>query len=85
MHCSDSENKLSKGLSFDTISSTGPNGGEHMSSYDEFSVLNRFSRAIAIIHYKPTEEDCAVIDKDQMYLCDSGGKFPGYNARDSPD
>ncbi|KAJ9098924.1 hypothetical protein QFC20_005839 [Naganishia adeliensis] len=49
------ENKLSKGLSFDTISSTGPNG--------------------AIIHYKPTEEDCAVIDKDQMYLCDSGGQY----------
>ncbi|KAJ9091009.1 hypothetical protein QFC19_009305 [Naganishia cerealis] len=49
------ENQLSKGLSFDTISSTGPNG--------------------AIIHYKPTEEDCAVIDKDQMYLCDSGGQY----------
>lgn len=29
----------------------------------------------AIIHYKPTEEDCAVIDKDQMYLCDSGGGY----------
>ncbi|KAJ9093865.1 hypothetical protein QFC21_006238 [Naganishia friedmannii] len=50
-----SENQLSMGLSFDTISSTGPNG--------------------AIIHYSPTEEDCAVIDKDQMYLCDSGGQY----------
>lgn len=30
---------------------------------------------IAIIHYKPTEEDCAVIDRSQMYLCDSGGRF----------
>ncbi|KAJ9114052.1 hypothetical protein QFC22_005872 [Naganishia vaughanmartiniae] len=50
-----SENQLSMGLSFDTISSTGPNG--------------------AIIHYSPTKENCAVIDKDQMYLCDSGGQY----------
>ncbi|KAJ3057386.1 hypothetical protein HK097_007565 [Rhizophlyctis rosea] len=43
------------GLSFDTISSTGPNG--------------------AIIHYKPEKETCALIDVNQIYLCDSGGQY----------
>jgi Xaa-Pro aminopeptidase len=44
-----------RGLSFDTISSTGPNG--------------------AIIHYQPTKEGSAVIDKNKIYLCDSGAQF----------
>lgn len=43
------------GLSFPTISSTGPNA--------------------AIIHYKPSPTDCAVIERDQIYLCDSGAQF----------
>ncbi|RKP22752.1 peptidase M24, structural domain-containing protein [Syncephalis pseudoplumigaleata] len=43
------------GLSFDTISGSGPNG--------------------AIIHYKPDPETCAVVKRDQMYLCDSGGQY----------
>ncbi|KAG5645493.1 hypothetical protein DXG03_005901 [Asterophora parasitica] len=46
---------LFSGLSFDTISSTGPNG--------------------AIIHYSPDPNDCAIIKKDQIYLCDSGAQF----------
>jgi len=50
-----SELDLFRGLSFTTISSTGPNG--------------------AIIHYSPDSQDCAVIKKDQMYLCDSGAQF----------
>ncbi|KAJ3748053.1 putative Xaa-Pro aminopeptidase P [Lentinula detonsa] len=50
-----SELPLFKGLSFDTISSTGPNG--------------------AIIHYSPDPKDCAVIERDQIYLCDSGAQF----------
>ena len=44
-----------KGLSFPTISSTGPNA--------------------AIIHYQPSPTDSAVVDKDQVYLCDSGAQF----------
>ena len=44
-----------KGLSFPTISSTGPNA--------------------AIIHYQPSPTDSAVVDKDQIYLCDSGAQF----------
>ena len=27
----------------------------------------------AIIHYSPDPNDCAIIQKDQIYLCDSGG------------
>lgn len=43
------------GLSFDTISSTGPNA--------------------AVIHYKPEPGNCSVIDKNQVYLCDSGAQY----------
>uniref|UniRef100_A0A8H7XM06 Xaa-Pro aminopeptidase P n=1 Tax=Psilocybe cubensis TaxID=181762 RepID=A0A8H7XM06_PSICU len=50
-----SELDLFKGLSFTTISSTGPNG--------------------AIIHYSPDPNDCDIIKKDQIYLCDSGGQY----------
>ena len=42
-------------LSFDTISSSGPNG--------------------AIIHYKPEKGTCLVIDKNDIYLCDSGAQY----------
>ncbi|KAI0030247.1 Creatinase/aminopeptidase [Vararia minispora EC-137] len=44
-----------RGLSFTTISATGPNG--------------------AIVHYAPDPEDCAVVSRDAVYLCDSGGQF----------
>ncbi|KAI0646631.1 Creatinase/aminopeptidase [Trametes meyenii] len=50
-----SEQDLFKGLSFPTISATGPNG--------------------AIIHYDPDPNDCAIVRKDQIYLCDSGAQF----------
>ncbi|GAA6014774.1 hypothetical protein JCM11491_001978 [Sporobolomyces phaffii] len=46
---------LFKGLSFTTISSTGPNA--------------------AIIHYSPSETESRVIDKNEIYLCDSGAQF----------
>ncbi|KAI0253354.1 Creatinase/aminopeptidase [Lactifluus subvellereus] len=29
----------------------------------------------AIIHYSPDPHDCAIIRKDQIYLCDSGGQY----------
>ncbi|KAI0674634.1 Creatinase/aminopeptidase [Trametes maxima] len=50
-----SEQDLFRGLSFPTISATGPNG--------------------AIIHYDPDPNDCAIVRKDQIYLCDSGAQF----------
>ncbi|OAX39695.1 Creatinase/aminopeptidase [Rhizopogon vinicolor AM-OR11-026] len=50
-----SELDLFRGLSFTTISSTGPNA--------------------AIIHYSPDSADCAIVRKDQIYLCDSGGQY----------
>nr|XP_018266415.1 xaa-Pro aminopeptidase [Kwoniella dejecticola CBS 10117]OBR88573.1 xaa-Pro aminopeptidase [Kwoniella dejecticola CBS 10117] len=49
------ENQWFMGLSFETISSTGPNA--------------------AIIHYAPPKEGSAVIDKNKMYLCDSGAQY----------
>ncbi|KAI9061629.1 Creatinase/aminopeptidase [Trametes sanguinea] len=50
-----SELDLFKGLSFPTISATGPNG--------------------AIVHYDPDPNDCAIVKKEQVYLCDSGGQY----------
>lgn len=44
-----------RGLSFPSISSTGPNG--------------------AIIHYSPDPVNSAVIDPNEIYLCDSGAQF----------
>ncbi len=44
-----------KGLSFTTISSTGPNG--------------------AIIHYSPNAATCPAIEREAIYLCDSGAHF----------
>lgn len=43
------------GLSFDTISSTGPNA--------------------AVIHYKPERGNCATVDPNAIYLCDSGAQY----------
>ncbi|KAI9147909.1 Xaa-Pro aminopeptidase P [Paramyrothecium foliicola] len=43
------------GLSFPTISSTGPNA--------------------AVIHYGPERGNCAVIDPEHIYLCDSGAQY----------
>ena len=43
------------GLSFDTISSSGPNA--------------------AVIHYKPQRGNCSTIDRNAIYLCDSGCQY----------
>lgn len=56
------------GLSFDTISSTGPNAGESARYWDQLS-------RVAVIHYSPPKFDSTVIDPNAMYLCDSGGEF----------
>lgn len=50
-----SRQKHFMGLSFDTISSSGPNG--------------------AIIHYKPTKDNCRTINPSEVYLVDSGAQF----------
>ncbi|KFA52870.1 hypothetical protein S40293_00966 [Stachybotrys chartarum IBT 40293] len=58
------------GLSFPTISSTGPKG-----------CLMRGCRAdtehssAAIIHYGPQRGSCSVIDPAAIYLCDSGAQY----------
>lgn len=63
---------LFQGLSFTTISSTGPNGGELFEAEFDFLDSERFE---AIIHYSPDPNDCDIIKKEQVYLCDSGGTF----------
>lgn len=50
-----SQNEHYRGLSFETISSSGPNG--------------------AIIHYAPKRDNCRALDRDEMYLCDSGAQY----------
>lgn len=63
---------LYRGLSFTTISSTGPNGG--MRNFPSFPNYEAQQSTIAIIHYSPDPNDCAIVKKDQVYLCDSGGQ-----------
>ena len=43
------------GLSFPTISSSGPNG--------------------AIIHYRPEEETARTLNREELYLVDSGAQY----------
>lgn len=60
-----SELDLFRGLSFDTISSAGPNGGTF--SFDSGTLpLLKIVLLPAIIHYKPDPADCAIIRKDQV-------------------
>ena len=59
-----SELDFFKGLSFTTISATGPNGGEDFCFFDSDHVHGVAS--IAIIHYSPDPNECAVIKKDQV-------------------
>lgn len=40
-----------------------------------FDTISASGANAAIIHYKPEVDDCAIIKKDQMYLCDSGGQY----------
>lgn len=62
------ENKLFMGLSFETISSTGANAGE------SDQTCRQVADSPAIIHYAPPKLGSSIIDRDKMYLCDSGGK-----------
>uniref|UniRef100_A0A5K1K3G7 Peptidase M24 domain-containing protein n=1 Tax=Ganoderma boninense TaxID=34458 RepID=A0A5K1K3G7_9APHY len=70
-----SENDLFKGLSFPTISATGPNGGMSASYLWASAVIDLSPMHIAIIHYQPDRDDCAVVKKEQIYLCDSGAQY----------
>ncbi|KAF8886119.1 peptidase M24, structural domain-containing protein [Infundibulicybe gibba] len=40
-----------------------------------FSTISSAGPNGAIIHYSPDPADCAIIKKDQIYLCDSGAQF----------
>ena len=62
-----------KGLSFDTISSTGANAGESLSLLGLMGWPN--TESSAIIHYSPPKSGSAVLDINQVYLCDSGAQY----------
>ncbi|KAG6334211.1 hypothetical protein ID866_4882 [Astraeus odoratus] len=40
-----------------------------------FTSISSAGPNAAIIHYSPDPKDCAMITKDQIYLCDSGGQY----------
>ncbi|KAG8216366.1 peptidase M24, structural domain-containing protein [Butyriboletus roseoflavus] len=40
-----------------------------------FTTISSAGPNAAIIHYSPDPDNCAIIAKDQIYLCDSGGQY----------
>ncbi|KAG9311846.1 Creatinase/aminopeptidase [Chiua virens] len=40
-----------------------------------FTTISSAGPNAAVIHYSPDPNDCAIISKDQIYLCDSGGQY----------
>ncbi|KAF8621347.1 hypothetical protein AX15_007876 [Amanita polypyramis BW_CC] len=40
-----------------------------------FGTISGVGPNAAIIHYSPDPADCAIIKKEQIYLCDSGGQY----------
>jgi len=40
-----------------------------------FETISSSGSNAAIIHYKPSPHDCAIIEKSSIYLCDSGGQY----------
>lgn len=40
-----------------------------------FTAISSVGPNAAIIHYSPDPNDCTMITKDQIYLCDSGGQY----------
>jgi Xaa-Pro aminopeptidase len=49
-------------------------GGEFFQGLS-FDTISSSGKNAAIIHYSPPETDSAVIDKNQVYLCDSGAQY----------
>lgn len=42
---------------------------------ESFATISSTGSNAAIIHYNPTKQKSDVIDKNQIYLCDSGGQY----------
>jgi len=49
-------------------------GGEFFQGLS-FETISSSGKNAAIIHYSPPETDSDIIDKDQIYLCDSGAQY----------
>lgn len=43
-----------------------------------FETISSTGANAAVIHYSPPEKGSKVIEKKQMYLCDSGGQYCCY-------
>lgn len=40
-----------------------------------FDTISAAGPNASFIHYKPAENDCSILKKHQIYLCDSGGHY----------
>lgn len=40
-----------------------------------FETISASGANAAIVHYKPTETECASIERENIFLCDSGGQY----------
>lgn len=38
-----------------------------------FETISASGANAAVVHYKPTEEECSPIKRENIFLCDSGG------------
>ena len=63
------------GLSFETISSSGPNGVSSLQTILSSSNLVAPWTTGAIIHYSPKPETARAISNEEVYLFDSGAQY----------
>ena len=43
--------------------------------YPSFSTIAGTGKNAAIVHYRAKKENCAIINKKDIFLCDSGGQY----------
>ena len=42
---------------------------------DSFETISSTGKNAAIIHYQASHEECAVLEREAVYLCDTGGQY----------
>ena len=64
------------GDSFPTISSTGPNAiSRSWEIWGDTDPCSASRPNAAVIHYHATHGACSLIDRESVYLCDTGGQY----------
>ena len=43
--------------------------------YPSFDTIARSGKNAAIVHYRAKKENCSIIEKKDIFLCDSGGQY----------